>query len=231
MVVVLRLSKDTFKARRPKTSIFLGYLQAVLLVLLTFLFGSIWAGTLFFTLVFVASFTTTIAFSRLLSVWLCSWMEGVLSMTIIKCKDDNELEEIATVLAAMPGVLIENKTNGYKYSAGYMLGAKCQSYNLSAVGEVIQEAKARAFGFAIGAVAGGIIGVLVAIPVYIASIPAVQPFLPPISISSKESFLPLIIAGISCFLLGIIFFLRTRRELTALSGYKVETRVATKRID
>lgn len=45
-------------------------------------------------------------------------------MTMIECGDDTELKTVIRVLATMPRVLVENRTDSYMYSTGYRLDIK-----------------------------------------------------------------------------------------------------------
>lgn len=121
MVVVLQLSDEASTRAHPLMAVLIGWLQAMMLVFLTFLFGSIVGGTLFLAVTFVVVFMSTITASRACSIYLCSWLETALDLTIIECGSHEEMNAITRILAAMPDVLVESKSDGYRYSGGYRI--------------------------------------------------------------------------------------------------------------
>lgn len=138
MMVILRRSEKLYLASRwqPLLSILRGYLQALVLIFLTFLFGSSYQGDLFFTTLFVIAFATLIVISRTYSIYFCMQMEKALNITVIEYETSAELAAIKVILAGMPDVLVENITKRYKYSAGYRLDedTNCsQDHDLPAV--------------------------------------------------------------------------------------------------
>lgn len=58
-----------------------GYFQALMLIFLTFLFGSTYSGDLLATGIFLVSFITVIVISRTYSIYFCKWMERALGVT------------------------------------------------------------------------------------------------------------------------------------------------------
>lgn len=103
----------------------------MMLVFLTFLFGSTYNGDLLFTVLFVVVFVTIIVVARTYSIYFCYWMEEALGVTAIEYDNSTELKAIREILVVMPGVLVENMTNDYKYFEGYRLNEKikCPSYS------------------------------------------------------------------------------------------------------
>lgn len=223
MIVVLRLSREPVSVTNPMKFMLLGWFQAITLIMLTFLFGSIWAGTLFFTLGFVVAFMTTVVASRTCSIWLCGWMEKALGMTIIECEGETELRAITRILVAMPGVLVESKTDGYAYSAGYRLDTKCPAHSIPTAGGVDGEMRPRTLGFLIGYILGSIVGIVVAIPVYIAAIPAHQSFVPELTVGNlKDRAQPLVMACVIGFSFGVLFFMKTRSAFGVLDDRHIK---------
>lgn len=222
MVVVLRLiSDDPFRVRHPICFVFLGLIQAMQFVFLTFLFGSIWGGTLFYTLGFVTAFMCTIFVSRAISIWLCVWLERTLGMTIIECGNATEMTTAKRILAAMPDVLVESKTDAYKYSAGYRLDKKCQNHSRSTGEEATEHPSPRALGLIIGLILGVIGGAPIGAVAFIASAPAAQPSIwgvDPLLLGGR----PALAIGVSlglCF--AILLFAGTMSEFGALSGHVI----------
>lgn len=119
MVVVIRLSSEANPRTHPMLIMFDGIVKALILFILTFFFGSVYGGTLFRTTILVAFFFFAIALSRVLSVWIFCWLEKSMELRIIECESSAEMRGMARLLAAMPGVLVESKTHGYRYSGGY----------------------------------------------------------------------------------------------------------------
>lgn len=131
MVVIPRPGEDGWptNAKQPLFNILRGYLQALLLVGMTFLFGSTSRGDFFDAGLFIFTFITLVVISRTYSIYFCWWMESVLGATLIKYDTLTELRAIRTILAGMPGVLVESVTDSYKYSAGYRLGVNSDCRN------------------------------------------------------------------------------------------------------
>lgn len=161
MVVVLRLvPQEKFSVRHPFYSLIFGLFQAIQCIFLGVLFGSIWGGTLLYTLGFVCAFMGTIFVSRGLSVWLCCWLETSLSMTVIKCETVEEMNSVKTILFNIPDVLVEGKTNSCKYLGGYRLDKECQNHTRP-VGEIQnlkEDLNPRTLGVVVGIVMGLTVG-------------------------------------------------------------------------
>lgn len=153
MVVVLRPSKEECPAsgKLPLFDIICGYFQALMLIFLTFLFGSTYGGDIIHTGLFVVVFITFVVTSRTYSIYFCWWMEKYLGVTVIEYHTPTELEAIRTILAGMPGVLVQSVTDGYKYSAGYRLDREndCTNHNLHLT-KVAPRAIGRLVGYIVG---------------------------------------------------------------------------------
>lgn len=124
MVIVIRLSAEADPETHPMAIMFTGILKAFILLMLTIFFGSVYGGTLFFTIILVVCFLLVIALSRTLSVWLFCWLEKSMELRVIECESSAEMRGMARLLAAMPGMLVESKTYGYRYSGGYRVGVE-----------------------------------------------------------------------------------------------------------
>lgn len=219
MVVIVRLTpQDPFPVRHPACSVFLGLLRAMMFIFLSFLFGSIWGGTLFYTLGFVAALMGTIFVSRFCSIFLCRWLERHLDMTVIQCENIIELAAIKKTLAAMPGVLVENKTDSYKYSAGYRLDTKCQNHSQPATANSKETPNLGVLGLIIGFITGIIEGAMIGLMAYtvlrLTDHRAGQVF--------SGDYLPPLVIGLSlgiCF--SVLLFVKIVAEFRSLSGYDI----------
>lgn len=122
-MVVIRLSDEVNDpVRKLFTSILEGVFGAFMLILLTFLFGSVYGGQLFFILAFLVAFTATIIFSRVASISFYIWAQRATQLTLIECGSVEEMRGMARVLCAMPGVLIQSRNYNYSYLGGRRLG-------------------------------------------------------------------------------------------------------------
>lgn len=125
MVVVLRPPKIVEVGhsddKRLLYDVFRGLFQAILLILLTVLFGSTYRGTILEPVLFLSSFIGVVVISRTYSVYFCAWMEKTTGCVMIEYGTPAELTAILTVLLAMPGILIHNTTRGTKYAEGNCL--------------------------------------------------------------------------------------------------------------
>lgn len=128
MVVVLRPSEiidtDKHDTRQLLYGIACGILQAVLLILLTALFGSTYLSTILLSTLFLASFIIVMVASRTYSIYFCSWMENALGTIAIEYGTPEELTAMRKILLEMPSVVINNLTDGCKYAAGRNLAPK-----------------------------------------------------------------------------------------------------------
>lgn len=224
MVVVLRLiPKDPFPVRHPFCSVFLGLLRAMMFIFLSFLFGSIWGGTLFYTLGFVAALMGTIFVSRFCSIFLCRWLERSLEMTVIQCETVTEMAKIKKALATMSGVLVESKTDFYKYSAGYRLDRKCQNHSQTTIDK--ETPSFGVLGLIIGFIVGVIEGTAIGLIAYIVLRLTDQRFSGGPVFSG--GYLPPLVIGLSlgiCF--SILLFVKIGSEFGALSGYAIEVKAS-----
>jgi len=61
-----------------------------------------------------------VAFSRLASIQLCSWMERRLGLTIIEYDTEKEYIAIWLAINSMLECLVESKNSSYRYANGYL---------------------------------------------------------------------------------------------------------------
>ncbi|KAF8244619.1 hypothetical protein K440DRAFT_635960 [Wilcoxina mikolae CBS 423.85] len=108
----LRWLRAFLKSNRTKeTPIIVRYVegaaQAIMLLLLTLLFGSLWGQQLFHSFYFVLAFTFTVFISRALQL--------ATNLTIFQCQNLDDMAEVELDLMSIPNVLISNKTSGHSY--------------------------------------------------------------------------------------------------------------------
>lgn len=229
MVVVVRLVPlDAFTVRYPVHSLFFGLLQAIQCIFLGVLFGSIWGGTLLYTLAFVCAFMVTIFMSRSLSIFLCRWLEKSLSMTVIRCETVDEMESVKMILVKMSDVLVEGKTNPCKYSEGYRLDKKCQNH-ARPVGEIQnpkENPNPRTLGVVVGLVMGLTVGASSGFAAYIVSRPQ-DPYHNSVDLGvfgdfrSRSRVSAGLVVGLS---FAVMLFANAISEFGALCGHVIETK-------
>lgn len=231
MVIVIRLVQlDKFPVRHLLLSLIFGLLQAIQCIFLGVLFGSIWGGTLLYTLAFVCTFMITIFVSRAFSIFLCCWLETSLNMTVIECETVEEMKLVKGILVEMPDALVEGKTNPCKYSGGYRLDKGCQNHQNHArpVGEIQnpkENLNPRTLGVVVGLIMGLTIGVSLGSAAYTVSRPQ-NPY--PDNedlrvfegIRSQSRVSTGLIVGL-CF--AVMFFANAISEFGALRGHVIET--------
>lgn len=137
MVLILRpVADDGHLAPRVTTlfyAVICGFVQALILIGLTILFGSTFDSGIIQAAIFVVFFIATIVSSRSYSVYFCLWMQGALGTTIIEFASVTELRALKAILCGMPFVVVANTTDGAVYSGGYRLdlNAACRGAHLT----------------------------------------------------------------------------------------------------
>lgn len=125
MILILRPAADT--GQHPKQSgavlytVCCGLVQALLLIILTIFFGSIFGTGILQAAFFITYFVVVTVTSRTYSIYHCMWMEQALSTTIIEYRTAAEHQAIKAIIAGMPSVVVENLTDGSTYGGGYRL--------------------------------------------------------------------------------------------------------------
>lgn len=89
-----------------------GLCQAIMLILLTFLFGSMYGQRLFLSLYFVLAFTAAIFLCRASSIWASYRLQKATHLTVIECQNYSEMDQAQKLLLTLDNVLIKNKTSG-----------------------------------------------------------------------------------------------------------------------
>lgn len=122
MIMVLRPAKivdpDQLDVKRLLYSAARGLFQALLLILLTGLFGSTYKSSILESIIFLGSFMTLMVISRTYSLYFCAWMEHATETIQIEYRTPAELTAIHTILVEMPSVFIHNTTSGRRYAGG-----------------------------------------------------------------------------------------------------------------
>lgn len=125
MVVVLRPSVnddgELGSTKQLLHGVLYGLIQAILLILLTGLFCTIYSITILLSIVFLLGVITVMVASRTYSIYFCSWMERVLDTIQIEYDTPDELAAIRTILPGMPSMFVRNMTLRRTHAAGNRL--------------------------------------------------------------------------------------------------------------
>lgn len=117
--ILLHLSTS---ARNPILTLVTGFMEAMILLGLTFFFASQWGGNLIitlFALIYLLIFTTLGRALGLVYVWLSSRIWG---LTVVKCESVEELRGVSRILCSMEDVLVV--VNGATYFGGHRMDGR-----------------------------------------------------------------------------------------------------------
>ncbi|KAI5847654.1 hypothetical protein DFP73DRAFT_348265 [Morchella snyderi] len=128
-IVVVRKAHQSNRSGDIKTALD-GMIQSASILALTFMFGSIWGGSLEWTVFFVAAFMCVMWISRTVSLVVGRFLETSTGITMITYKSVEEKAAIIRILTGMPEAIIENKSNSSKYWHGHKLRNKCDNCKL-----------------------------------------------------------------------------------------------------
>lgn len=139
MVIILRQSTDTGGDPVETSTILFGILRgfthALMLIVLTAVFGSTFGNGIMETIAFIMVFLAGILASRAHSIYYCMRMERLLGAIVIEYRTGLELTAMKAILAGMPLVVVDNVTDGSTYYEGYRLdrNPKCATHPPTAV--------------------------------------------------------------------------------------------------
>ncbi|KAF8244637.1 hypothetical protein K440DRAFT_635860 [Wilcoxina mikolae CBS 423.85] len=120
LMVVVRIADDIVHSSvNPLIRVVFGTSQAIMLVLLTFIFGSMYPLRLLHASLFVVAFTCTVSFSRGLSIWASGQLQKGTGLTILECKTMKEMDSVYKRLLSLKNVVVENQTDGILYFGGH----------------------------------------------------------------------------------------------------------------
>lgn len=143
-------------------------------------------------------------------------------MTVIQCETVIEMAKIRKILVAMPGALVESKTDSYKYSSGYRLDTICQDHSGPAVEKGKESPDLTVLGLFIGLIMGVTEGTVIGLLAYIA-LRLTDQHLDTSPVFSGGYFPPLVIGLSLGVCSSILLFVKVMSEFGALSGYKIKT--------
>ena len=112
--VVIRLAHE-FEALTPVRDMFRGLGHALMLLLLTVMFGSVWVQRLFFSFLFVIVFVILVFVSRTFSIWASERLQKGTGLQIIECESIAEMGDAELKLLTIRNILITNTTMGHRY--------------------------------------------------------------------------------------------------------------------
>ncbi|KAK2762617.1 hypothetical protein FQN54_000790 [Arachnomyces sp. PD_36] len=114
--ILIHLSTE---GRNPLMTLFTGFIEAALLLILTFFFAAQWGGNLVITMSALALLLVFITVGRALGfiyVWVSSQVWG---LTVVNCDSVDEIRGVLRIIASMEGVLV--KVNGATFFEGYRM--------------------------------------------------------------------------------------------------------------
>lgn len=112
----------TSEGRHPLHILFIGFIEAALLLLLTFIFSAQWGGNLVmtaFALALLLIFVTVGRALGLIYVWFSSKVWG---LTVVNCDSVDEIRGVLSILCSMRGVLVV--VNGATYFEGHRMDGR-----------------------------------------------------------------------------------------------------------
>lgn len=125
-VVVLRLSADASTNFQEISHLVAGACGAIIFILLTFIFGSIYSVRLFPSLAFIFAFCATLSVARLFSLYLLASLQKDAGLLVIECRSQDEMRAVARLLCALPFVVAWCRTAGYAYADTRRLDFACE---------------------------------------------------------------------------------------------------------
>ncbi|KAF2789757.1 hypothetical protein K505DRAFT_365321 [Melanomma pulvis-pyrius CBS 109.77] len=117
--ILIHLSTE---ARNPFITLLTGFIEAMLLLVLTFFFAAQWGGNLILTMTALILLLVFVTMGRALGlfyVWLSSQVWG---LTVVNCDDVDELRGVLRIVCSMEGVLV--CVNGATYFGGYRMDGR-----------------------------------------------------------------------------------------------------------
>ncbi|OCK85475.1 hypothetical protein K432DRAFT_377598 [Lepidopterella palustris CBS 459.81] len=91
----------TSEARSPFPMMFAGFLEGLILLSLTFFFGTFWGGNLMYTMIYLITTLTAVSLGRALGIVYVKWSEAANGFSVIECQDVMEVRGVLRVLAAL----------------------------------------------------------------------------------------------------------------------------------
>lgn len=117
--ILIHLSTE---GRNPLMTLFTGFIEAGLLLVLTFFFASQWGGNLVLTMVALVLLLVFVTLGRVMGlvyVWLSSQVWG---LSVVNCDTVDEIRGVLRILASMQDVLVV--VNGATYFSGYRMDGR-----------------------------------------------------------------------------------------------------------
>jgi hypothetical protein len=112
------------EGRNPLATLLTGFIEAILLLLLTLFFAAQWGGNLALTMVALVLLLVFITLGRALGlvyVWLSSQVWG---LSVINCDSVDEIRGVLRIVCSMEEVLV--RVNGATYYGGYRMDGRDQ---------------------------------------------------------------------------------------------------------
>lgn len=148
-------------------------------------------------------------------------------MTVIECETVANMTSMKRILVAMPDVLVEGRTNFYRYSGGYRLDTQCQNHSRPT--DQIQNAEENpspmTLGVIIGLITGLAAGALLGFMAYTVSTPQLLPVQERVGLGFFGDDRSRLVIGLTIgFCFALMFFGNAMSEFGALSGHVIESK-------
>ena len=91
----------TTEARSPFPTMFAGFLEGLILLSLTFFFGTFWGGNLYYTMVYLVTTLVAVSIGRALGIVYVKWSEATNGFSVIECAEVAEVRGVLRILASL----------------------------------------------------------------------------------------------------------------------------------
>ena len=119
LIVLVHLEPE---GRAKLFTLFTGFIEALLLLILTFFFAAQWGGNLYVTGIALLLLLIFITAGRALGVVYVMLSSKVWGLHVVHCDDHDDLRGCLRILCSMTGVLVQ--VNGASYFGGYKLDGR-----------------------------------------------------------------------------------------------------------
>ena len=80
---------------------FAGFLEGLILLSLTFFFGTFWGGNLYYTMIYLVTTLVVVSIGRALGIVYVKWSEATNGFSVIECAEVAEVRGVLRILASL----------------------------------------------------------------------------------------------------------------------------------